>query len=151
MTQGDGREMDTEMDKYLLLVAKEYNWSMIGPGDWYLTSWKVFSDGSYRINAWFIPEENSDKWEKRKRVRRRYNGKMNQEQFDNLLDLLSIDNWGNPERCIDACDGTAWEIEQYSPNGTVIESSGRIGYIYGDGTLENIVSCLPKEMTDMIY
>ncbi len=41
--------------KRLLLKATEYNWSLIGPGDWKKTVWNIYYDGSYEMTSYFMP------------------------------------------------------------------------------------------------
>jgi len=117
---------------------------LIGSGDWRETVWEIFYDASYRIyikyNPVFEPET-----EQIPQFRTQIlNGELNKEAFTKLLQLLSTGQWRTPGKEIVACDGTAWKIDFYSENGELLNSSGKLGYIYGEKVLEEIVRLLPQ-------
>ncbi len=64
--------------------------------------------------------------------------------FEKMLAAMETDPWRTPGLDIQACDGEGWKIEMYGPDGTVIRSSGELGYIYGEQALETIASLLPS-------
>ena len=141
------------MQKYLLLTAKKHNWYMIGPGDWTVVSWRIFSDKSYRITISFMKDHGSiekafemELMRKRRNIHnyKRQSGVMSVDQFEKLKEVLDKESWRDPKLRIDACDGEAWEICHYSSEGELLRSSGPLGYIYGEEVLETIVSCLPE-------
>ena len=70
-------------------------------------------------------------------------GKMRMSSFEKMLAAMETDPWRTPGLDIQACDGEGWKIEMYGPDGTVIRSSGELGYIYGEQVLETIASLLP--------
>ena len=43
------------MNKQLLLKATEYNWNLIGLGDWTEIVWLIYRDGSFEIISHFTP------------------------------------------------------------------------------------------------
>lgn len=45
---------------------------------------------------------------------------------------------------IRAYDGVAWKIDYYSTDGNILNSSGKLGYIYGEKLLEDIVKVLSE-------
>ena len=56
---------------------------------------------------------------------------------------MERDPWRDPDIVCHAYDGVAWKIEQYSQDGALIRTSGKMNYIYGQAVLEAIVSLLP--------
>ncbi len=139
-----------ERGKYLLLTAKEYRtwFDTCEDWEWETISWRIYSDGSYRITVTHRPgntfDFNSECGSKRKRLRRR-SGMLSPERFDMLCDQLKVKGWGEPDRNDMVCDGSMWEIKHYNPGGLLIESSGGINFISGEGRpLDIIVECLPE-------
>ena len=136
------------MRKYLLLSAEEHNWSCIGPGDWKTVSWRIYSDASYKIKIAFqkswddMPSFLHDKREPNNYKTK--TGVMEKEAFEKLNKLIKTPIWRDSSLRIDACDGEAWSIYYYSPTKEILNSSGKLGYIYGEEVLEKIVSCLPE-------
>lgn len=130
----------------LMLKAVLHNWGMLCAydGSWLTVTWKIFDNGSYRIDeeSFHIPEahDRHELVDRRDHVLSK--GRMDPETFEKLLSALDRDPWRDPEIVSDGCDGVAWEINQYA-NGKVIRSSGKPGYIYGQKNLERIVSLLP--------
>ena len=121
--------------RYLLLSAEQHNWSLHAVGDWETVCWLIFSDRTYLRRIEYTSERREKEFAEKK-------GKMRQASFDRLVDTL-CKPWPDPDICSDACDGTAWEIIQYSPAGAIENSSGELGYIYGQHVLEAIVKLLP--------
>ena len=134
----------------MLLTAKEYGTWFNSSEEWACeaTSWRIFSDGSYRITVTLRPgldvDPKSESYSRRKRLRRQ-SGMLSPEQFDLLRDQLKVKNWGEPDRLDDVDDGPMWEIKHYNPAGLLIESSGERNFISGIGRpLDIIVECLPE-------
>ncbi len=123
-----------QMEKYLLLEANRENGGLISEGDWSSMSWKVYSDRTYCLQIGFIPEQNPSDYIQK-------SGTMRRDFFAKLCLAMNQD-WSS-ELISDGCDGEAWELKQYSPDGIIIRSSGELGYIYGQEALERIVKCLP--------
>ena len=122
------------MDKFLLLNARKENLDMAGPGEWQTIRWSVFSDGSYTIQVRFVPDkERPDSGEK--------SGIMKKDRFARLGEALLPEWKTNLYSC--ACDGAAWQFEQYSPDGTVVRSTGELRAIFGNEVLEQIAALLP--------
>lgn len=136
--------------KQPLLKAVEYNWGLKGPGDWSEVRWCVFYDGSYEVILVFNPsyEAFDDAWERNERpepVKKKTTGRMADEAFSKLREAVKCGLWKDPSPDIDACDGTAWEIESCREDGGIENTSGDIGYIYGHRVLETIVRYLPDD------
>ena len=70
---------------------------------------------------------------------------MEQVSFDNLRVLAEKKPWRTLNHEIRACDGAAWNIKLYSDKGTLLNSSGRTYYIYGEEVLVKIVDALPDK------
>lgn len=58
------------------------------------------------------------------------------------LEALCNEMW--EESHSNANDGEAWKIQLYDEKENLIKSSGELGYIYGQKTLEAIVRLLPS-------
>jgi len=134
--------------RVLLLKAVEHNWDMIGPGEWYKVTWRIYYDGSYEIFSTFNPPDEAYEKENRpKPVRRKTSGTMEEAEFSKFREAMKREPWRDPSLIVDACDGEAWEIESYNKDGSIDKSSGKLGYIYGHSVLETIVSLLPSDGT----
>ena len=128
------------MDKNLILMACNENWSLRKQGDWERVVWHIFNDGSYQIETGFAPIHDPENYVRRE-------GRMKTLSFQKLMEVLSSD-WDTDSRNIDACDGDAWAIDQYE-NGDMIRSSGPLGYVYGKEAIERIIDLLPCQ--DSVY
>ena len=142
------------MNKQLLLKATEYNWDLIGPGDWTEIIWLIYQDGSFEIILHFNPlyDENrilSNIVELIKPLEKKKHGMMDIKMFNELCESLKCEQWRNPTVCDTAVDGVAWTIESYNGDGAIDKTSGEIDYIFGHKFLENIVSFLP-DVSEMI-
>lgn len=131
------------MDKYLLLKVKDGRGCFL---DLYPSwnreeiIWEIFSDRTCRVTVRFIPgRENRGK---RKKLRQKTMS-LSVEQFDTLLEALSIIDWDDLPWDDFIYDGDCWEITHYSPEGVIIGSSGRIMAVYS-GILGRIIDCLPE-------
>ena len=122
------------MSKYLLLEANRENWGLISEGDWASMSWKVYSDHTYSIRIGFVPKQNPSDYIQK-------SGTMRRDSFEKLC--VAMDQDWSSEIMSGGCDGEAWELKQYSPEGVVIRSNDELGYIYGQEVLEQIVKRLP--------
>ena len=111
------------MEKYLLLEAKKENWGLMVYGDWRSISWKVYSDGSYAVRIGFVSDYGKDDFIQK-------TGRMRKGHFSRLCEAIDQDWSSEIDSC--ACDGVAWEIVQYSPDGTVVKSSGKLGKQKGE-------------------
>ena len=116
------------MKQYLLLQVTVNNWGLLGPGEWVSNSWSVFSDGSYKLETSFLPDDGFAHPIKLKTKSK--SGCFENEQFTQMLAILN-EKWIDPSIDSDACDGTAWQIKQFYPSGRTKRSSGKLGYIYG--------------------
>ncbi len=141
--------------KYLLLKAVKHNWGLMGPGDWKEERWTVYSDGLYTRVLTYNPtleevEEmrtNDDCIRTTAKCVKRTRGRI--KHFDRLQKLITSDPWIDPQIVCNACDGVAWKIDVFSPEGEIIKTSGdRIGYIYGQRVLEEIAALLPSGKLD---
>lgn len=125
------------MEKYLMLTATNQNWSLACVGMWGSTNWRIYSDGSYEVITGRIPERDPKDFSTAC-------GFMNSEDFSALRSACR-GKWKDPSICSDACDGEAWQIRMYSPSGRTTKTTGRLGYIYGQTKIEQIIAALPKE------
>ena len=145
----------------LLLRAGLHNWGLIctSRGDWLTVTWYVHDDGSYDVASEFgikrsdeecmrlFESHNSE--ELRKTDIKLVSGLMKPDDFEKLKTAIFRDPWLEPDIESGGCDGVAWEIEQYAPDGTVERSNKGPDYIYGHRNLEYLVSCLPR--TDLSH
>ncbi len=134
--------------KQPLLKAVQYNWDLIGPGDWTEVKWRIFYDGSYEItstfNASFEDYKNAhERKERPEPEKKKTTGEMADEDFSKLREAIKCEPWRDPFLNVDACDGVAWEIESYREDGGIENTSGKPTYIYFQRVLEEIVSLLP--------
>lgn len=125
------------MDKYLMLVATNHNWGLCCTGMWGSTTWRIFSDGSYEIITGRIPERKPEDFSTTC-------GIMTTEAFLALRSACR-GKWKDPSICSDACDGEAWQIRMYSTSGKITKTTGRLGYIYGQAKIEQIITTLPED------
>ena len=140
------------MKEKLLLKAVKHNWGMTQPGQWKSVTWKLYDDHTCFVQAVYLPRWDKDDdfsevqsiqdlLKKMEIHSRRV--KMPGKLFDSLCAELEKEPWRDPDLICHACDGEAWKIEQYSPDGNIIRSSGEMNYIYGHPILESITSLLP--------
>ena len=140
------------MKEQLLLKAVKHNWEMAHPGQWRSVTWKLYDDGNCLVRASFLPQWDKDGdfseaqslrgFLKRMEIHSR-RVKMSGKQFERLCSELEKEPWREPDLLCHACDGEAWKIEQYSSDGNIIRSSGKMDYIYGHPVLESIAFLLP--------
>ena len=138
-------------EKTLILKAEQHNWGLISNGDWEKVIWYIYSDRSYDMKSFSVPTRESvqDLYANNPQATGNLTdfyqktGKMTQTVFDRLTKAMETEPWRNPSIGIAACDGVAWQIEQYSPDGSVKRSSGELDYIYGHQVLEAIAYSLP--------
>ncbi len=131
----DTEKAESMNEKYLLLKAENYNWGLLKAGRWRCVVWQVYSDRSYRITVEmidFVPNIKT------------MNGKMSGARFERLQNAIKEKPWRAPDIDCFACDGVAWEINEYSESGEAVYSSGEIDYIYGHKNLERIAATLPS-------
>lgn len=142
------------MNSELMSVSKmleviEHNWGLKFQGDWHTVTWIINYDMSYSITVEYVPEWNPDRTVPNNTDSRIINGIMDKSAHDELREQLEIKQWRDPDIQINACDGVAYQIIYYSADGKTLNSSGKLGYIYGEEVLENIVNMLPK--TEKMY
>lgn len=125
------------MNRYLYLEARKENWGLIHDGLWSSIAWSVYSDGTYSVRIGFVPEQNPSDYIETK-------GKMRRDRFARLWTAVEQD-WTQDEIEAGGCDGEAWELKQFSQEGSIVRCFG-LGYIYEDGMLGQITSRLPGKM-----
>lgn len=123
------------MDRYLILRAKMYNWSLAYTGMWSSVTWEIYSDASFVITTAYVPQEDASDFYS-------INGTMDHKAFG-LLKNVVVQQWGIPDSAGDACDGTGWELESYGIDGSVIQSSHGLVYIYGHSVPASLTELLP--------
>lgn len=131
-----GKVMYEPAAPYLMLSAHMSNWGVSVPGQWSGKSWEIRSDGNYEMKVFYIsgPEQTYEPTV--------YTGTLTAEELRQLCEACDCE-WIDPKVKSDGCDGEAWTIEMYDPDGNVIHSSGEYGYIYGQKNLEAITRLLP--------
>lgn len=129
-------------DNDVILKAVECNWSLHGPEDWNTVEWKVFYDHTYITKVSFVPKYDRERNESVDIPPIVNFGKLDVEAFSDLEALLKTEMWRDPNIEIRAYDGEAWKIDYYSSDGKIINSSGKLGYIYGEKLLGEIVEQL---------
>ena len=128
----------------IILNAVEHNWSLHGPGDWDTVEWIIYYDHTYKTRVDFVPEYD---WKTNETINVApiiNTGKLDDKMFSDLEALLKTKAWRDPLIDIQACDGVAWKIDYYSFEGKIINSSGKLGYIYGEKLLGDIVKMLAE-------
>lgn len=136
----DHKESDAM--KKLMLEAIAYNWGLCRAGDVHKIVWEINYDMTYAITT-YVPvlnPENKDDLPSISCIVDK--GVMRKELFDKLRLLADKKLWRTRDK-IDAYDGLAWDIRLYSEDGSLLNSSGKTGYIYNEEVLEKIVAALP--------
>ncbi len=128
----------------IILIAVEHNWSRHGPGDWDTVEWIIYYDHTYKTKVEFVPEYDWKTNETDIITPIINTGKVDDKMFSDLEVLLKTKAWRDPLIDIQACDGVAWKIDYYSSEGKIINSSGKLGYIYGEKLLGDIVKMLAE-------
>ncbi len=136
--------------KRLLLKAIEHNWGLTGPGDWSEVQWNIFYDGTYEVVSFFRPSFEAcknamERKEQPEFVKKKSTGELDNEVFFKLRETIKQKQWRDPSLEVYAFDGVAWEIESFREDGSIENTSGKLGYIYGHRVLETIVSLLPDD------
>ncbi len=141
------------MSKYLMLKAVKHNWGLMKMGSWVSKTWSVFSDGTYEIRSEYGPVFSDEEYqyyvstgkiqELLQKDIHTVTGRMDDRAFSLLKTQMNRKPWKDLLVECYACDGVAWEIEEYGENGSVINTGGQLGYIYGQKVLESIVHSLP--------
>lgn len=143
--------MKTEQ-KFLLLKVEQHNWGFMQADNWSSSVWYIYSNRSYKRISYYLPSM-EEYYQRMELVRynsheETYNrisryGKISEKRYSRVMELLSSEQWRNTEKQIKGCDGSAWEIEQYSEDGSLVRTSGDVDYIYGNSILESLVSLMP--------
>ena len=121
----------------LLLKAVETNRGMIGPGEWERRSWKIGTDGTYRLKTTYRPVDPADP-ETPEAIDE---GALYDEQLDLLKDLA-----GKPWHNEKSAEGvSSWEFKLYDDQGAVIRHR-EPGYIHGIEPFESIAALLLEEL-----
>ena len=122
----------------LLLKVVETNWGLIGPGEWERRSWKIQSDGTYRLKTTYRPVD-PDETETPEAIDER---SLYDEQLEFLKEQIETP-WSNEKP--DACGGTAWEFKLYDEHESVIRHR-EPGYIDGVEPFAGIAAMLLEEL-----
>ncbi len=128
----------------LFLNAIECNWSLHSAGDWISTEWEIYYDHTYVTKVSFVPKYDRETHQKINVAPIINAGKLDDKTFSDLEKLLKTKEWRDPNLNIRAYDGVAWKIDYYSTDGNILNSSGKLGYIYGEKLLEDIVKVLSE-------
>jgi hypothetical protein len=117
----------------IVFKIKKENWSLIRPNDWISTEWIIYNDLLVDIKNLYN-DQKSDKSNTKKKYH------LTLEQYNNLVENIKLAKEENIN--VNACDGVAWEIIQYS-NGKEIWKRN-LDYIYGIKHLEKVENILYK-------
>ena len=128
----------------MMLKAVECNWSLHSAGDWISTEWEIYYDHTYVTKVNFVPKYDRETHQKINVAPIINEGKLDDIIFSDLEKLLKTKEWRDPNLNIRAYDGVAWKIDYYSSDGNILNSSGKLGYIYGEKLLEDIVKVLSE-------
>jgi len=112
--------------------AERHNWGLIGPGCWSKVVWVINNDGSYHICTEYVAGEPEATI---------VDGQLSPRQMKSFM-LLIRGRWRDPKFDCSGCDGEAWLMRRYSAGGNLSNSSGKLGYIYGQEKLEAIAAFL---------
>ena len=115
---------------FTIFMAERQNWGLIGPGAWDTMTWTINNDGSYRIHTECIGMDSCDDY-----------GQLSEQQMQSFYAVIR-GKWRNTAIACVGCDGEAWEMRRYSLAGNLVNSSGKLGYIYGHEKLEKIAEYL---------
>ena len=121
----------------LLLKAVETNRGMIGPGEWERRSWKVGTDGTYRLKTTYRPVDPADP-ESPEVIDE---GELYDEQLELLKDLAAKP-WHNDRS---TSGDSTWEFKLYDEQGAVIRHR-EPGYIHGVEPFASIAAMLLEEL-----
>ena len=132
-------------EKILLMKAVQYNWSLHGAGEWTESKWRVFTNGTYELTVSFLPnfDDIPEKVKSGRSTKKKKTGVIDRKTFAQLREALEAEPWEKSAEDTFACDGVGWEIILYHEDGSILKTSGKPGYIYGNKTLEKIVAFLP--------
>lgn len=123
-------------ERYLLLQASWHNWGELTCGDQVKKTWKVYSDGYYNYESvdigFHIPRDNTYIYE----------GTMDEKSFRSLCASFGSSKWPQAHR--DGDDGEAWQLILLDIEGNTINTTGKLGYVYGMTIIENIADLLRK-------
>ena len=153
------------LSKYCMLMAEVHSCYTF-PGEWVAITWQIYSDGSWKMQIEQEPEiDEFPEWdnpvlEDIEDFMASYNpednykipenhiftktGIMDQIDFAKLCMAIAKEPWREQGIVSEVLDGEVWRIEYFAPDGTILRSSGDIGYIDGHKVLEEIVDCLPN-------
>lgn len=135
-------DLKVKENKKLMLEAIADNWGLCRAGDVHKIVWEINYDMTFTVTT-YVPVLNPENKDDLPYVRCYVDqGVMEKEHFDKLRLLSDKKPWRTRDK-IDACDGVAWTIKLYSEEGTILNSSGKTGYIYHEEVLEKIVDALP--------
>ena len=123
----------------LLLKAVETNRGIIGPGEWERRSWKIQTDGTYRLKTTYRPVDPADPTPPEVIDE----GALYDEQLELLKDY-ALRPWHNEKA---KAGESVWEFKLYDENETVIRHR-EPGYIQGMDPFESIAAMLLEELPE---
>lgn len=139
--------MDLKDKNNLMLEAIATNWGLTRAGDVYNIVWEIYYDMTYKVTKYVLELSSERKNVLPSIICYVNKGVMEAEHFDKLKLLVDKRPWRNKDE-IRTCDGMAWDIKLYSEDGSLLNSSGKTYYIYGEEVLENIVGALPSQNSE---
>ena len=123
----------------LLLKAVETNRGIIGPGEWERRSWKIQTDGTYRLKTTYRPVDPADPTPPEVIDE----GALYDEQLELLKDYATRP-WHNEKA---KAGESSWEFKLYDENEAVIRHR-EPGYIQGMDPFDRIAAMLLEELPE---
>ena len=123
----------------LLLKAVETNRGIIGPGEWERRSWKIQTDGTYRLKTTYRPVDPADPTPPEVIDE----GALYDEQLELLKDYAARP-WHNEKA---KAGESVWEFKLYDENEAVIRHR-EPGYIQGMDPFDAIAAMLLEELPE---
>ena len=123
----------------LLLKAVETNRGIIGPGEWERRSWKIQTDGTYRLKTTYRPVDPADPTPPEVIDE----GALYDEQLELLKDYATRP-WHNEKA---KAGESVWEFKLYDENEAVIRHR-EPGYIQGMDPFDAIAAMLLEELPE---
>ena len=123
----------------LLLKAVETNRGIIGPGEWERRSWKIQTDGTYRLKTPYRPVDPADPTPPEVIDE----GALYDEQLELLKDY-ALRPWHNEKA---KAGESSWEFKLYDENEAVIRHR-EPGYIQGMDPFDAIAAMLLEELPE---
>lgn len=132
------------MERELVFRAIKQKCGPTCQGEWSRAVWRIFDNRDYVVRIMFIPIWDEVKEGTPGRKSMTILGNMDKKSFSELKSLLQQRQWREPYSESGECDGVAWGIKYFPPDGELPNSSGKSDYTDGQELFERIVNLLPE-------